>query len=778
MTSPDIPLATRVTFLYGSQTGNAESIALNLQELAQQRGYDTQCHVLDDYENVAFTAEDVYVFVVSTTGDGDPPDNATKFWRYLRRLAKKGADWSHVRYALLGLGDTNYDNFCNGGRRLDQKLQEIHAQTFYPRGLADDATGLEEVVEPWCQGLWEPVAKVCRSKASPLADAALDQSQPAQAKASTHASQPNTIEQSLAALHLDGTPQLPSFAVPSTSLASIQLDVWRGQALAIDYSALAELSSLTGTPKVPGILCQLEPVSPAALTNSDPTALVLPAHLSNAFTLVQLTKARCLTAPDAVKRTLHLTFAAAPGKNQAALPTDASGGAQLPEFRPGDAFGVVCPNPLPLVHGCLDRLGYTTDDTRHQQLAVQPGKPGGKLPSHLQSLSTVTPHQLFASVLDLTSAPKKALLRMLVDYTDDQAEKKRLLFLCSKQGATEFNSVRNQLPTLLDLLTTFPTVSPPLSRLVDALSPHQPRYYSVTNSPLADGGRTLSIAFNVVQYTTPEPYNVVKHGICTPWLDALATATLLSTDDHSQSATATINQPSATTARSAPPSPLVPAATPVYVFLRPNSGQFYLPSDLARPMILIGPGTGVAPFIGFLQHRDCQRQAVPGASPKVGETWLFYGCRHPDKDYLFRDELTYYQQQGVLSQLHVCFSRYHEPTKELGTAAQAQNGKDKSAEPSDVGRAEAAHPKYVQDNLRRHAIDIYRLLTVHDAMLYVCGDAKGMAREVDDALAEILANAPKCHGDPLAGLTLPDAKQLLVQWILDKRYLRDLVSWI
>ncbi|KAJ1970819.1 hypothetical protein H4R35_005636 [Dimargaris xerosporica] len=753
MTSPNTTLATRITFLYGSQTGNAESIALNLQEQAQQRGYDTQCHVLDDYENVTFTADDVYVFVVSTTGDGDPPDNATKFWRYLRRLAKKNADWSKVRYALLGLGDTNYDNFCNGGRRLDQKLQEIHAQTFYPRGLADDATGLEEVVEPWCQGLWESVAKVCQLKASEVADATPAQPKSDQAQAAASASQLSTIEQKLAALRLGNSPQLPLATNAAVGPASTRHNVWRGQPLVIDYSALAGLASLTGAPKVPSILCQLEPVSPLPLTNGDPTALVLPFHLSNAFTPVQLAKARCLTAPDAVKRTVHLTFEVAPSKS-----------AQLPAFRPGDAFGVVCPNPLPLVLGCLDRLGYTTDAARHQQLAVQPGKPGGTLPSHLQPLATVTPYQLFASVLDLTSAPKKALLRMLVDYTDDPAEKRRLLYLCSRQGAPEFNHLRSQLPTLLDLLTTFPTVLPPLSRLMDALPPHQPRYYSATNSPLADDGRTLGIAFNVVQYTTPEPYNVVKQGVCTPWLDTLATAALLSAADHSYSTIDTATPSSGT------------VAAPVHVFLRPNGGQFYLPSDLARPMILIGPGTGVAPFIGFLQHRDCQRQTVSGASLEVGETWLFYGCRHPDKDYLFRDELAYYQQRGVLSQLHVCFSRCSESATEWTATTPAPNDIDQGDGAKAIGISPAARPKYVQDKLRRHADDIYRLLTVQNAMVYVCGDAKGMARDVNDALAEILVDTPKRHDDPLAGLTLPDAKQLLVQWILDKRYLRDLVS--
>jgi hypothetical protein len=97
------------------------------------------------------------VFVVSTTGDGDPPDSAQKFWRRLKKKTLAKTYLQHLKYALLGLGDSNYTNFCNFSKMLNKRLLELGATAFYDTGYADDAVGLERVVEPWTDGLWAAV---------------------------------------------------------------------------------------------------------------------------------------------------------------------------------------------------------------------------------------------------------------------------------------------------------------------------------------------------------------------------------------------------------------------------------------------------------------------------------------------------------------------------------------------------------------------------------------------------------------------------------------------
>lgn len=78
--------------------------------------------------------------VSSNTGDGDSPDNSLKFWRFLRRNKDKSY-FANTRFTVLGLGDSNYSNFNNSGKKLEKKFKDLGAQVFYEKGLADDAEG-------------------------------------------------------------------------------------------------------------------------------------------------------------------------------------------------------------------------------------------------------------------------------------------------------------------------------------------------------------------------------------------------------------------------------------------------------------------------------------------------------------------------------------------------------------------------------------------------------------------------------------------------------------
>lgn len=140
---------------------------------------------------------------------------------------------------------------------------------------------------------------------------------------------------------------------------------------------------------------------------------------------------------------------------------------------------------------------------------------------------------------------------------------------------------------------------------------------------------------------------------------------------------------------------------------------FRLPQDLSTPMILIGPGTGVAPFVGFLEHvreqLTVKRRMGCGASllgrlgsiyhsivQSVGEIWLITGCRQYDRDNLYGRDLEEFFHAKVLSKLIVCASR--EP---------------------DAGKP--GHPKYVQDAMKEHAASLYRIMSTTNGRIYVCG---------------------------------------------------------
>jgi sulfite reductase (NADPH) flavoprotein alpha-component len=162
------------------------------------------------------------------------------------------------------------------------------------------------------------------------------------------------------------------------------------------------------------------------------------------------------------------------------------------------------------------------------------------------------------------------------------------------------------------------------------------------------------------------------------------------------------------------------------VFIEHNE-RFRLPADTSSDVIMIGPGTGVAPFRGFVQHREAQ-----GAT---GRNWLFFGARHFQSEFLYQTEWQDAVKKGVLNRLDLAFSRDRSIARE-----------------------------YVQDRLRRVGKDLYSWLE-NGAYVYVCGDADKMAPDVNAALIDIVAE----HG----GKSRDDAESYVRKLADDRRYLRD-----
>lgn len=136
----------RLHVLYGSQTGNAQSIAEDIYaEVASSSIASLQN--LNAAKKLHLTEEPlVYIIVCSTTGNGDPPENAESWWRSIKLKATPTDAFKNVHYAVLGLGDTNYDKFAYMGKMIDKRLEELGGHRFLPLHSADEATNMEEVV--------------------------------------------------------------------------------------------------------------------------------------------------------------------------------------------------------------------------------------------------------------------------------------------------------------------------------------------------------------------------------------------------------------------------------------------------------------------------------------------------------------------------------------------------------------------------------------------------------------------------------------------------------
>ena len=222
--------------------------------------------------------------------------------------------------------------------------------------------------------------------------------------------------------------------------------------------------------------------------------------------------------------------------------------------------------------------------------------------------------------------------------------------------------------------------------ICDCLQPLLPRFYSIASSQKFHGNEVhLTVALVEYDYEGHQ-----KHGVCTHYLCNLVQA----------------------------------ESTRVPIYIHKHRG-FTLPKEPSTPIIMIGPGTGVAPFRGFMQER------LAGGAP--GSNWLFFGARHSEHDFYYKDFWLDLVEQNKL-RLDLAFSRDQE------------------------------RKIYVQDRMRENGQDFFKWLQA-GAVVYVCGDAKRMAKDVDKALHDIVWQ----HGN----LTEQGAKDYVSALRKEGRYLRD-----
>ena len=242
-------------------------------------------------------------------------------------------------------------------------------------------------------------------------------------------------------------------------------------------------------------------------------------------------------------------------------------------------------------------------------------------------------------------------------------------------AATELyrSEILGKRKSVFDLLEEHPACELPFHAYLEMLSVLAPRYYSISSSPSGDPSR-CSVTVGVVAGAASSGRGVYK-GICSNYLAGRR------------------------------------AGETIHATLRETKAGFRLPDDASVPIIMIGPGTGLAPFRGFLQERAARK--AKGAT--LGPAMLFFGCRHPDQDYLYADELKAFAADGV-TELHTAFSR-------------------------------AEGPKTYVQNLVAAQKDRVWSLIENGAIIYVCGDGGKMEPDVKAALVAIYREREAAEAD-------------------------------
>ncbi|MFE6890925.1 molybdopterin-dependent oxidoreductase [Streptomyces sp. NPDC057694] len=332
-------------------------------------------------------------------------------------------------------------------------------------------------------------------------------------------------------------------------------------------------------------------------------------------------------------------------------------------YEAGDALGVQPLNSPGLVAQWLDATALTA----HTEVT-------------LKDIGPVPLDEALLRHLDITRITPD-LLRFVTERARDPRELKRLLRPDNKDGLAKWAWGRQAVDVVAEH-----AVKADAQEWAKVLGRLQPRLYSISSSPLADPG-LVSLTVSVVRYENAD--GQPRQGVCSPFLADAAPGT----------------------------------AVPVQVRAAP---AFRPPADSATPMVMVGPGTGVAPFMGFLDQRRLLGHRGPN--------WLFFGEQHRATDFYYEQELAEHLADGTLTRLDTAFSR------------------DQRAK------------VYVQDRMREHGPQLWSWLR-DGARFYVCGDASRMAKDVDRALRDIAV----AHG----GLDEAGAAAYVKQLAADKRYVRD-----
>ena len=322
------------------------------------------------------------------------------------------------------------------------------------------------------------------------------------------------------------------------------------------------------------------------------------------------------------------------------LVVDTSGSGM--RYKPGDSLGILPSNRPQEVDAILAALGARGDEE-----VVVPKAPAG-----------VGLRAALTSRLAL-AGPTRRIVETLEAKAASPSERARLREILSPKAREHLAAWLHE-REFVDLLEEFPSARLRPQELVDHMRRLTPRLYSIASSPRVHP-TDVHLTVAVVRYRTNGRDRV---GVCSTYLaDRVAVG-----------------------------------ATPMPVFVAHS--PFAPPEDGSRDAVMVGPGTGIAPFRGFVQDR--------AASGATGRNWVIFGDQRKACDFLYEDEWSRCLRTGSLHRLDTAFSRDQE------------------------------HKIYVQDRMRESAAELWRWIQ-GGAYFYVCGDAKRMAKDVDVALHEVIA---------------------------------------
>lgn len=691
------------------------------------------------------------VFVVATAGQGEFPANCRGLWKFLARASLPSGCLSGLKVAVFGFGDSGYPLFNAAARKLHRRLVEgLGASPLVPLGLGDDQSaggGPDAALDAWLRELWPAL----RATTIPLPEGVPDEVW-GEGEGEVGRLGPCRFSVELVSRCEGAAPSPPSPFLPT------RMEALEAHAAFHRLDALAS-GELAAPPGYEGE-SEGEGSGEGGCSGSGPASPLLAAAALNSR----------LTPRSHWQDTRHLSL-------RITSPTREPGKSHF--YSPGDVAAFLPEQSAESVRRVLALSGLgPRDRVRVSAAASFPSS----APSPRSLSFETSAAALVAGVLELDGAsPRRRLFEVLAAFSsaapvdvgeegeEEAAEassssgpdppaslaRERLRLFASPEGRADLALYCGSAEprTLSEVLSDFPSAarSAPLAWLLSAAPRLRPRRFSIASAPsLEEGGETvkLDLTVAVVRYHTP--HGRPRLGLASGWLSRLGAA---AEEEKERSLPLWVE-------RGALSLPSLAAAAARQ--MKSLNRQPLLPpleAWLATPLILIGPGTGIAPMRSLLQARRAEKLKNPGAV--VAPCSLYFGCRSPAADCYYRGEFDAMVGDGTLRAYLTAFSR--EEVEEEEGEEERGAGKD--------GEKKKMKPKrYVTHLLREDADDLWRLLSPPadgssnslPAMVLVAGSAKNMPRDVRLVFEDFAAEQ--------GGLGVEGGKAFLRKMVSSGRY--------
>ncbi|KAK4502826.1 hypothetical protein PRZ48_006252 [Zasmidium cellare] len=609
------PIPRTALILYGSETGNAQDVAEEIGRMTERLRFETTVLDLDSIQLRDVVQPTVVIFAISTTGQGEMPQNARKFWKTLLSGALKPGILRKLRFSSFGLGDSSYAQYNVAHRMLHGRLVQLGANSFCERG-----EGNEQHPEGHSAGFREWIVNLKQR----LAD----------------------------------TFPLPNGQEPLPDDFFIE-PKWKLALSGVESNGTVSSTASGGDVPSPSLL-PLKNAHKAHIEHND--RITAKEHFQDVRLLDLRVEEDVPYGPGAVA-VIH-------PKN---FPEDIESFIELMDWKAG------ADTPLNLVT-TISPSGKT-----HSPLIPSPLR-------HLDLTGTsLTLRWLLENVLDIMSIPRRTFFAELAHFagegTEDEAyQKERLLELANPELIDElWDYTTRPKRTILEVMMDFTTIKIPWEYALSVLPIMRGRQFSIASGGALkhdEEGRTrIQLLIAIVDPPSPIIKWRRRYGVCTRYIACLQ----------------------------------------AHQHINIGIQQGYLDvqsTELQVPVLMIGPGTGLAPMRSMIHERVqwADQQALSNRSKALEGDVLFFGCRAEDADHFFHDE---WEKLSADEGLSVC------------TAFSRDKSKPR---------------QYVQDQIRAQGSAVCDALLKREGKVYVCGSSGNMPKGVRQAILDALVE----HSDSLS----------------------------